>query len=452
MRRASGLGGKGGQDTEPLANEARVTSLTTHDTRLSLVRHCRAPRARPTLSVHDHHRRSHRRVLRFRGAHHRGGRPRRHPLARPPRKRNALGPAFWADLPRAMAAIGSRPDVRAVVIAARGPHFSVGLDLVAMGPGRRGHPDTERRDALGGGEAPDPPGRSCASRPRSHRWPTVPCRSSPPSTATASAAGSTWPPPATSAWPAPTPSSRCGRPRWPSWPTSAACSGSPTSSARATWPSWPIPARTSTADAGRGDRTGQPGASADAEAVLADARALAAEIAANSPLAVQGTKAVLAAGEGRVGGRGSRLRGRLERRVPRLGRPGRGHDRLHGEAAGGVHRPLRRSRRSAVSALAAPPPAPLPAPASRFVFFATSARTSGADRVDDVLGLVEQLGRLLAGDVGHRPRGAARPATAVDPSHVGQPAARRRGSRRGTSRAPRARGRARRTRATSPES
>lgn len=39
--------------------------------------------------------------------------------------------------------------------------------------------------------------------------------------------------------------------------------------------------------------------SADAGAVLSDARAMAGEIAANSPLAVQGTKAVLAAGEGR---------------------------------------------------------------------------------------------------------------------------------------------------------
>src|SRR5205814_9031583 len=36
-----------------------------------------------------------------------------------------------------------------------------------------------------------------------------------------------------------------------------------------------------------------------AEGVAAAARALAAEIAANSPLAVQGTKAVLRAGEGR---------------------------------------------------------------------------------------------------------------------------------------------------------
>ncbi len=61
-----------------------------------------------------------------------------------PEKRNAMGPAFWDDLPRAMAAIGSHPEVRVVVIAARGPHFSVGLDLAAMA-GIAGSP--ERRDA-----------------------------------------------------------------------------------------------------------------------------------------------------------------------------------------------------------------------------------------------------------------------------------------------------------------
>ena len=49
-----------------------------------------------------------------------------------PDKRNAMGPAFWSDLPRAMAALASDPEVRAVVVAARGPHFSVGLDLTAM--------------------------------------------------------------------------------------------------------------------------------------------------------------------------------------------------------------------------------------------------------------------------------------------------------------------------------
>ncbi|MGD0313703.1 MAG: crotonase/enoyl-CoA hydratase family protein [Acidimicrobiales bacterium] len=49
-----------------------------------------------------------------------------------PEKRNAMGPAFWDDLPRAMGTIASDPEIRAVVVAARGPHFTVGLDLVAM--------------------------------------------------------------------------------------------------------------------------------------------------------------------------------------------------------------------------------------------------------------------------------------------------------------------------------
>jgi enoyl-CoA hydratase len=50
-----------------------------------------------------------------------------------PEARNAMGPALWADLPGAMAALGADESVRAVVVAARGPHFSVGLDLKAMG-------------------------------------------------------------------------------------------------------------------------------------------------------------------------------------------------------------------------------------------------------------------------------------------------------------------------------
>lgn len=49
-----------------------------------------------------------------------------------PDARNAMGRAFWADLPAAMAAAGDDPEVRAVVVAARGPHFSVGLDLKEM--------------------------------------------------------------------------------------------------------------------------------------------------------------------------------------------------------------------------------------------------------------------------------------------------------------------------------
>jgi Delta3,5-Delta2,4-dienoyl-CoA isomerase len=57
-----------------------------------------------------------------------------------PDARNALGPAFWEDLPEVFAEVAAARDVRAVVVAARGPHFSVGLDLKAMagllaGPG-----------------------------------------------------------------------------------------------------------------------------------------------------------------------------------------------------------------------------------------------------------------------------------------------------------------------------
>ena len=48
-------------------------------------------------------------------------------------RRNAMGPAFWDELPRAMAELGGDDATRAVVLAARGDHFTVGLDLVAMG-------------------------------------------------------------------------------------------------------------------------------------------------------------------------------------------------------------------------------------------------------------------------------------------------------------------------------
>lgn len=50
-----------------------------------------------------------------------------------PDRRNAMGPAFWDGLPQHMADLGADEAVRAVVIAADGPAFSVGLDLKAMG-------------------------------------------------------------------------------------------------------------------------------------------------------------------------------------------------------------------------------------------------------------------------------------------------------------------------------
>lgn len=47
--------------------------------------------------------------------------------------RNALGSALWRDLPLAAAAIASDPKIRVLIIAAKGPHFTVGLDLKELG-------------------------------------------------------------------------------------------------------------------------------------------------------------------------------------------------------------------------------------------------------------------------------------------------------------------------------
>jgi enoyl-CoA hydratase len=47
--------------------------------------------------------------------------------------RNAMGRDLWQDLPRAAAEVAGNSDVRALIIAARGPHFTVGLDLKQMG-------------------------------------------------------------------------------------------------------------------------------------------------------------------------------------------------------------------------------------------------------------------------------------------------------------------------------
>jgi enoyl-CoA hydratase len=47
--------------------------------------------------------------------------------------RNAMGSALWRDLPRAAAAVASDKSIRVLIIAARGPHFTVGLDLKELG-------------------------------------------------------------------------------------------------------------------------------------------------------------------------------------------------------------------------------------------------------------------------------------------------------------------------------
>ncbi|HEV3188623.1 MAG TPA: crotonase/enoyl-CoA hydratase family protein [Acidimicrobiales bacterium] len=52
-----------------------------------------------------------------------------------PEARNALGSAFWRDLPLAASALANESAVRVLVIAAKGPHFTVGLDLKEFGGG-----------------------------------------------------------------------------------------------------------------------------------------------------------------------------------------------------------------------------------------------------------------------------------------------------------------------------
>lgn len=49
--------------------------------------------------------------------------------------RNALGSALWRGLPLAAQAIARNPNIRVVVLAAKGPHFTVGLDLKEFGGG-----------------------------------------------------------------------------------------------------------------------------------------------------------------------------------------------------------------------------------------------------------------------------------------------------------------------------
>ena len=49
-----------------------------------------------------------------------------------PGKGNAMGPDFWTELPVLFGELDADPDVRAVVLAGAGKHFSFGLDLPAM--------------------------------------------------------------------------------------------------------------------------------------------------------------------------------------------------------------------------------------------------------------------------------------------------------------------------------
>ena len=223
-----------------------------------------------------------------------------------PEARNAMGVDLWQDLPRAMDAVGADPSVRAVVVAAKGPHFSVGLDLKSMGSVLAGGGEAGAEAASGGGSA-----ASMAARARGARREVLRLQD------------------------AITAVARCPKPVVAA--VHGYCIGGGVDLIAA------CDIRLGSADAifsvreakmaivadlgslqrlpsiiGAGhvaelaftgkdisaERAKEIGllndVAADADGVLKAARALAAEIAANSPIAVQGTKAVLAANEGRT--------------------------------------------------------------------------------------------------------------------------------------------------------
>ncbi|NNF87116.1 MAG: crotonase/enoyl-CoA hydratase family protein [Acidimicrobiia bacterium] len=50
-----------------------------------------------------------------------------------PEERNAMGADLWSELPETMESLGENPAVRVIIIASRGDHFTVGLDLKEFG-------------------------------------------------------------------------------------------------------------------------------------------------------------------------------------------------------------------------------------------------------------------------------------------------------------------------------
>jgi enoyl-CoA hydratase len=221
-----------------------------------------------------------------------------------PEARNAMGLDLWRDLPKAMDVLRDDNSVRVVVIAAKGPHFSVGLDLKAMGNLLAGGGD-------GGGGAGDARPASMAARARSSRLEVKRLQDS--ITAVAQC-------------PKPVIAAVHGYCIGGGVDLIAACdirlaSADAIFSVREAKVAivadlgslQRLPAIISAGHLAELAFTGKDitaerakeiglvnDVAGDAEGVLKAARALAAEIAANSPIAVQGTKAVLAANEGRT--------------------------------------------------------------------------------------------------------------------------------------------------------
>ncbi len=66
-----------------------------------------------------------------------------------PQKLNALSPDMWSDLPRVVEALGGDPEVRVLVVRGRGSAFTVGIDIQMLGAiVPEGRSEAERRRAL----------------------------------------------------------------------------------------------------------------------------------------------------------------------------------------------------------------------------------------------------------------------------------------------------------------
>ncbi len=51
-----------------------------------------------------------------------------------PKRLNALAPDFWLEFPAAIEALGADDDIRVIIVAGKGRAFTIGLDLEAFGP------------------------------------------------------------------------------------------------------------------------------------------------------------------------------------------------------------------------------------------------------------------------------------------------------------------------------
>ncbi len=50
-----------------------------------------------------------------------------------PEKKNAMNPPAWLESPAVFAGLDNDPEIRVIVLAAKGPGFSAGIDLIEMG-------------------------------------------------------------------------------------------------------------------------------------------------------------------------------------------------------------------------------------------------------------------------------------------------------------------------------